>query len=389
MKVFQVHNFYAYPGGECSVVRRERELLRSAGVEVIPYEKHSSAINDLSVAGKAVGFLQIPFNRGVYREVRSILQDHRVDVAHVHNVFPLISPSVYHAIADEGVPIAQTVHNYRPLCPNGQFFRAGAICERCTEKSFLEAVKGRCVRKNYATSIMYAAAVYDGWRKNGYWSRIDRYIALNHFVSDRLINEELPLQRIAVLPNYVDVIADDVSDKREYVLYLGRLSPEKGLFTLLEAAQRVPDVPVIIAGEGPLYNDLAAQIEQRGIANVVLRGYVAGAEKAELLMHAACLIVPSLWYENCPISVLEALSCGTGLVVSRIGGLPELVREEDTGYLFEPGDAVGLAELMQRCSHDQSLARGLGEAALIDARLRFSAEVHLEGLMTIYNQIKC
>ena len=220
MKILQVHNFYKIPGGECSVVRAEQQLLIKHGNSVDQFVCDSGSIDNLGVLGKIGLFLGIPYNKRIFKQMIAAIKASKPDVAHVHNVFPMMSPSVYAALKSCGVPVVQTLHNYRFLCPNGQFFVDGVVCEDCQTKGFMSAVRKRCVRGSRVTSMMYALAISRAWKSGILPNAIDKFIALNNFVADKMVSGGVPRQKIAICGNYIESAASSVADKHGYILYL-------------------------------------------------------------------------------------------------------------------------------------------------------------------------
>lgn len=384
MKILQVHNLYRTRGGECGVVDAEKLLLESRGHTVVQFLADSTSLDHMTLPKKASAFLQIPYNLHIARHLASYVSEHEPDLAHVHNVFPMLSPSVYVALRRNSVPVVQTIHNYRFLCPNGLFYVNGRVCEACQEKGYWEAVRNRCMHGSVATSAFYASAVAWGWRSGTFHSCIDRYIALNAFVAGKLMVAGISKEKIRICGNFVSDFAEATAIKQGYALYLGRLSAEKGLTTLLAAARSVPELPLKIAGTGPLEVDLRKALGESGMDHIELVGHVAGETKRRLITEALCTVVPSEWYENFPLSVVESLALGTPVIASRVGGLPELIEHGHTGLLFPAGDVEGLAECLRWMSQNTSSAYELAANTVVTARERFSPQRHLDQLLAIY-----
>jgi glycosyltransferase involved in cell wall biosynthesis len=385
MKVVQIHNFYKDRGGECGVVEAQRRLLEEHGNIVLQFAADSGEIGRMPLLQQGLNYLQIPWNSGVAQRLFNFVHKHRPDVAHVHNVFPLFSPSVYQALSQAGVPVVQTVHNYRFLCPNGLFYINGEVCEACQDNGYWEAVRNRCMHGNVATSALYAAAIAWGWRSGIFQSCIDRHIALNAFVAGKLMAAGVPEEKIHICGNFVGEFAEVTAAKKRYALYLGRLSSEKGLTTLLAAARLVPELSLKIAGTGPLEDNLRRLIDEPDMGHIELIGYVSGEIKRCLIAEALCTVVPSECYENFPLSLAESLSLGTPVIASRIGGLPELIEHHRTGLLFSAGNVEALADCLRWMSRNASDAREMAAIALVTARERFSPQRHFEQLMEIYD----
>lgn len=387
MKILQVHNFYRTPGGECSVVRAERTLLESNGHVVIPYYRDSREIDGWGALRKARMLIDIPYSRRVERDIVAVIHACRPDVAHVHNVFPLLTPAVYRAIRSSGVPVVQTVHNFRFLCPNGQFFVDDRVCELCQERGYTSAVWNRCMQDSVLVSAAYATAIARSWKTGILPFGIDSFIVLNNFFAERLVAAGVPQERIRLLPNYVSECVKNVPPKGQYMLYLGRLSREKGIRTLLEAWRQIDDVPLKIAGSGPLLDEVRRMANELGGGRIEVLGHVHGDAKHELLKGALGAIVPSEWYENFPVSVVEAMAHGTPVLASHIGGLPELVADSATGLLFQPGDVESLVNATRRFLSEPGLRERLADGALAKAHALYGPVTHYHGLMAIYGQL--
>jgi len=368
----------------------ERQLLSQHGEEVYLYSKRSKDIDRYGWWRRLRTLQQVPCNPAAVSELTDMVRRMRPDVAHVHNVFPMISVGVYGALRALGIPVVQTVHNYRFLCPNGTSFVGGKVCEDCRTTDFGPCVQKKCMRNSRVISYYYARAVARGWDANIFPSSVTRFLALNEFTAGRLEHAGVPRSSIRICPNFVSVPPGREGARKEpFALYLGRLSEEKGLWTLLKAAERLPArARLVIAGTGPLEAELRRYVSSRLHRVVSFVGYVSGEEKFDLIRRAACLVVPSEWYENCPISVLEALACGTAVVASEIGGLPELVRNGTTGSLFDPGAEEPLAGALRGYMENPRLAQEHGTAARRLARDEFSAEAHYKRLRAAYEDAR-
>lgn len=389
MRILQIHNYYRTPGGECRVVDDERLLLEQHGEDVYLYSKHSKDIDTYSWWRRIRTLQQVPLNRAIVGELTDLVRRLCPDVAHVHNVFPMISVGIYDVLHALGIPVVQTVHNYRFLCPNGTFFVGGKVCEDCSTADFGPCVRKKCMHGSRVVSHYYARAISRGWSANIFPSAVTRFLALNEFTAGRLEQSGIARSSIRICPNFVTVPMGEADRKEPFALYLGRLSEEKGLWTLLKAVEMLPaGARVVIAGTGPQETMLRRYADSRLRGMVSFAGYVSGEEKFKLIRRAACVVVPSEWYENCPISVLEALACGTAVVASAIGGLPELVRNGETGCLFDPGSVEQLAGALRSYIENPRLAVDHGVAAQRLASEQFSGEVHYRGLRAAYEDAR-
>ncbi len=384
MKIIQIHNYYSTPGGECRVVEAEAELLSQHGHDVVPFSRDSQHIGDMPLPNKVMTYLRIPYNKKIYRELIPFIKYHQPDIAHVHNVFPMLSPSVYVALKQCGLPVVQTLHNFRFLCPNGKFFVNRRICENCQSKGFFSAVIKGCVRDNRLTSALYAAAIAHAWKSGNLPNNIDQYIALNRFVAEKMIDSGIPKRKMSICGNFIASESPSIADKKSYILYIGRLSPEKGIFTLLQAVSSLKGVTLKIAGTGPDEKYLQQHTHTQHGSHVEFIGHVSGQNKQRLIAEAICTIIPSECYENFPMTALESLSLGTPVIASSIGGLPDIIQPGLTGLLFEPGNHEQLAKCIQTLIDTPNKSTVMAKQAITLTASKFSPEKHYQQLMKIY-----
>ncbi len=345
MKIVIVHNTYQQPGGEDIVFRNECELLKSAGHTVVEYQRSNhDASNYVSVRQLALAKNTI-WAGDTRRDFRQLLLRERPDVVHVHNTFVMVSPSIYWACRDAQVPVVQTLHNYRLLCPGANFFRDGKVCEECLDHGVWRGVRYGCYQdSNRATAVV--AAMLSTHRFLGTWTRlVDYFLAPTEFARRKFIKGGLPQAKILVKPNFVDPDPGEGAGERSYALFAGRLSPEKGIRTLLAAwACLGHTIPLHIVGDGPLRAELEEFARQHGLSNVFFRGRLAWKETMAAMQGARCLLFPSECYEGAlPLTVVEAFACGTPVIASRLGAMQHLITDGGTGLHFTPGDAKDLA----------------------------------------------
>ena len=384
MKILQVHNYYQDYGGECHVVDAEKKLLEENGHEVIQYIRRSRDIDSWGVSKKILTLASIPYNLVEYKSLLKFIECVRPDVAHVHNVFPLISPSAYSALAKANVPVIQTVHNYRFLCPNGVFFIDNRVCEDCQTRGLFSSVRKRCMHDSYVISALYSASIANVWRTKNIPNNVSRFIVLNQFVYDKLLAAGISEKKLVTCSNFIDSQNKAVTVKKRYILYLGRLSVEKGVMTLLKAVASLDNVLLKVAGSGPEEQRFKQYVSECAADRVEFVGFVQGEEKERLIAEAICTVFPSECYENCPISVLESLSHGTPVIASNIGGLPDMVDESNTGLLFKPGDYKALAACIRKLWCDQAKSSYLAKNAIEKAKTKFSKEIHIKRIIEIY-----
>jgi glycosyltransferase involved in cell wall biosynthesis len=387
MKILVIHNHYQQAGGEKVAVEAQTALLRQHGHQVVLYAKQNTSIAEYGVVRRALFFPRTVFSRHCYREILDLVRRERPDVAHLHNVFPLISPAAYVALRVAGVPIVQTVHNFRLLCPNALFYTHGRICELCKGGQTMHAVRLRCFHDSYALSALYALTI-GMHRRVGTFARIARFIALTDFSAAKLIEGGLATQdEISVLGNFLPDPLPGVGSfhgRSPYVVCLGRLSPEKGVATLVEAAARVPDIDVKIMGDGPEGGALRELARLRHATNVEFLGQTTGDAKWKFLRQALAVVIPSLCYEQFPFALLEGMAAGTPILASRLGSLENLVDDGRNGLLFRAEDSQDLAEKLRLLRRDPQATATMGQCARRTVESRWSAEVHHDRLMKIY-----
>lgn len=363
-RVLVVHNRYQQAGGEDAVVDAEQALLRQHGHGVAYYGRHNDELARLSRWRAARDTVWSPRTT---REIAGQIDTFRPDVIHVHNSFPLVSPSVYWAAARAGVPVVQTLHNFRLVCPQAMLLRDGRVCEDCVGHVPWRAAVHRCYRDSALQSAA-VATLLQAHRALGTWQeKITLYVALNDFCRDKLVEGGLPAERIRIKPNFIDLPAP-VLQRREGLLFVGRLSKEKGLDVLQAAVdQASPAVRVRVVGAG------SAPFAPADPGRGVLLGALPPEQVYAQMASAVALVLPSIWYEAFPRTLVEAFANGLPVIASRLGALATLVEHGRTGLLFTPGDATDLARQM-----DWALAHPAQMAAMGDAARRHYDD-HLTG----------
>lgn len=397
MRILIANKFFFRNGGSESVMFAERRHLRDAGIEVIDFSMHdarnlpseyadhfvthrSYAREPQRLLERANAALKLIHSREAVKRIGALIDSARPDLVHGHNVYHQLTPSIFGAAHQRGVPIVLTLHDYKPICPTYSRLRHGRPCSECLDQRFLSVLRHRCADGSLSRSaVLYLEAVAHKLMRS--YEKVDAVIAPSRFVHRAATRSRFPSERVHVIPNGVETarIAPSSTDDG-YALFLGRLSPEKGIVTLLDAHTAVRGrVPLRVAGTGPLEQRLR---ESYPYAEFV--GHVSGAALEETLRRAAFLVVPSEWYENCPLAVLEAMAHGKAVLASKIGGIPELVLHGETGLLFPPGDREALARGLETLMGDVELRRRYGGAARRRAERHFSMERHIESLLGLY-----
>ncbi|MGX1351595.1 glycosyltransferase involved in cell wall biosynthesis [Bradyrhizobium elkanii] len=357
MKILVAHNRYQGRGGEDVVFEAEVDLLRAAGHSVETLTVSNETIN--SLPARITTTLSIADNAEGKRVVAEAIDRFRPDVVHVHNFFPLLSPAVFDLCRQKRVPAVVTLHNYRTICTGGMLLRDGRICHKCLDRGHRWGVVHRCYRGSLPGSIASAYMIAQHQRR-GTWTRPGlRLIALTQFAKTLFAQAGFDADRIDVKPNFMaDPGAPDPSTPRSGLLYVGRLSREKGVDVLLDAVVGT-GVPLRIVGEGPE----RVALEARASGHVAFLGGLSRGEVLREMANAEALVVPSLWYEGFPMVVVEAFARGTPVIASEIGGLAEVVTAGKTGALVPPGDAAALGKRIGEVLGAAGLTAAWGRAA--------------------------
>lgn len=387
MKIIIAHNSYILHGGEDVMAEQEANLLRENGNSVVEYRRSNREIEKRSMGGLSL-LLQTVWASDSRRDLRELLRREKPDLAHFHNTFMMISPSAYYACKEYGVPVVQTVHNYRLLCLRGDLFRGGKICEECVGKTVPYAgMRYRC----YHGSLSHSAAVASmllAHRALRTWERkVDLFIAPSAFLAGKLVQGGIPAEKIVVKPNFA---ALDTSEKAgrddRYAIYLGRLSPEKGVRSLIAAWQKIKDLRLLIVGAGPEEDYIRATIRERNLRNVEMTGPQTRDSAVALLKSAAFLVFPSQWHEPFGLVAVEAFASGVPVIAARAGAISEIVQDGHSGLLFAPGSTDELVRKVRWSIDNPEAIRRMGENARRVYEERYTPEKNYPMLMKIYHR---
>src|ERR1700722_8726336 len=384
MKILSVHNSYQLPGGEDYVFAQEADMLRFHGHEVVLYQVSNDqvkGVNPLVLLGNTI------WNRSIHHELRVLMQREKPDIVHVHNTFPVISPAVYHAAREAAIPVVQTLHNYRLLCPAATLFRNEQVCEKCVGKAipWPGVVHGCYRRSRLATSAGAAMLAIHHYKQT--WSEVvSAYIALTEFARGKFIEGGLPGEKIFVKPNYLQNDPGPGEGKGNYALFVGRLTPEKGVGTLLEAWGHLGrDLHLQIAGVGRM----AVEVEKASaeLESVTWLKWLSRAEILQRMKDTSMLIVPSTWYEGFPMVVVEAYAVGLPVMASNIGSMSSIVIDQRTGLHFAAGQAGDLGDkVLWFLPHAEEAARMRAEARL-EYESKYAGEINHAQIVSIYESV--
>ena len=384
MKILVVHNRYLEPGGEDAVVQAEKTMLEAEGHEVILYEGLNAEINSLNFFQKFIFFSKDVFwSKKVFHELQHIINQHKPDVAHFHNIFLALTPSAYDACFQSQVPVVQTLHNYRMLCANGIFFREGKTCEDCLKKGMFSAVCHRCCRKSFFLSWVIIRILRDLRYKKDLLDKVHEFIVLSEFSKRKFVENGFPEGKVVVKPNFVNVKTSQNSSKKGGALFVGRLCDYKGVDVLHEAFQRLPQIPLAIIGEGPLVDKVKQYAKE--MDHVEFLGRQSYHDVIKKMTKSACVIFPSACYETFGRVIIEAYACGVPVIVSDAGAAAELVQEEKTGFIFESGNSYQLAQKIQRLMDDHDLRKLMANNAREVYEEKYTEAVNYHQLIKIYS----
>jgi glycosyltransferase involved in cell wall biosynthesis len=405
MRILHVNKFFDFRGGAEVYMHALMERQSLAGHEVHAFSTRSSG-NVPSVDAprfverfdftKSEGIAKdlqkgsaFVWNREARREMTETIREIAPDVVHIHNIYHHLSTSILGPIRDARIPCVQTLHDYKLACPNYKMFTEGSPCERCKGGRYMEAVKHRCLSASAIPNVL--AAFEMGMTKfaQSYERTIRTFICPSQFLMDKMQEWGEPSSKFVVLPNPVEAPAQTVRPTPGVVLYAGRLSPEKGIETLVRAAARVKGIRLRIAGIGPEEERLKSLVSSLGATNIEFLGFLRSSDLQIERIRAGALAVPSVWYENAPLAVLEAMAEGLPILASRIGGLPELVIPNENGWLVEPQDVDAWVSALEgfHASSEEDLLR-LGTASRERAMSRHAWNTHLSALDEIYAGVK-
>jgi glycosyltransferase involved in cell wall biosynthesis len=387
MNVLLVHNFYQQPGGEDQVFADEGTLLEAHGHTVARFTMDNDAIEGM---GKVELARKTIWNNDSRQKLCDAARAIKADIVHFHNTFPLVSPAGYYGAHDAGAAVVQTLHNYRLLCPAATFYREGQVCEKCLGRAVpAPAVRYKCYRGSRVASAAIASMLTFHRMKGTWQQQVDLYIALTEFAKSKYIAGGLPAQKIAVKPNFVDPDPGIGAGASDFVLFVGRLTDEKGVPTLLKAWNHLEQkhgAKLKIIGDGPL-RDLVTSAAAKD-ASIEFLGRRAPAEVYSMMGHARMLLFPSQWYEGQPRTIIEAFAKGTPVIASRLGSMPEMVQHGKTGLLFEPGNPVDLAAQVQSLLSNPTAQKRMRGEARAQFESHYTAAQNHAALMQCYEQAR-
>lgn len=407
MKILMINSFNYLRGGGERCFFDLSDLLRARGHEVIPfcmdhpknlpseyqdyfvsYIDFPTELGKPGLSPKLRVLERVLYSREARDKVEALLADTRPDLVHIHGFIHEMSTSILPALKAAGLPVVQTLHDYKPACPNTTFVSNDRVCEACKGGRYFNMTRFRCKRGSLSASALATAEAYfhDVFRL--YQPNIDRFISPSRFLSDKMAEHGIRTP-ITTIPNFINPdLFQPVYDPGNYFVFAGRLVRVKGIMTLLEAMRHVKSDAILnIAGAGELEPEMRQYVADHNLSNVRFLGHLGTDELAHLVQHALFTVVPSEWYENYSMTVIESLACGTPVIGANIGGIPEQVRDGWNGHLFAPGDAVELAARMQHLLDDRDQAIEMGRRGRRQIETVNGPEAHYEQTMQVYESM--
>lgn len=405
MRILMVQTFYYYRGGDSTYMLSLSKLLEEKGHEVVPFAMEHPMNVSSPYARFFVSHIDFPellrgrsplgawkvVSRSIYSgearaKIAALADEVKPDIAHFHNIHAHLTASIIAPLRARRVPIVWTLHDYRLICPNTSFLSNGEICDRCLPNRFHEAILQRCKKGSLAASFV---AMLTTWydRLARVPTRVDRFITPSDFLREKLVQGGFDPAKITTVPNFVDLSAYRGLPEKDYFLYIGRLSEEKGLDILIRAVSALDGGRLLIVGTGPEEEALRRLARELGTGRVEFAGYKSGDELAALLAESQFVVLPSRWYENLPFAVMEAFAASKPVVASRIGGIPEMIEDGVDGLLVPMGDEAALAASLRRMLGDRAARVEMGRRGREKAERLYDREGHYRRIMGIYREV--
>ena len=386
MKVLVVHNQYFEFGGEDIVVENTVRLLQKYGHDVVMYIHSNREIREFSILEKVkFAIHDVVWSKKTYREMKILIQKEKPDIVHTHNIFVLISPSVYDACHDMGVPVVHTFHNYRVFCANGNFFRNGRVCLDCISGKYSSALVHRCWRNSFLITATFIRMLRIHSRRRTFQNKVDAFIALTDFGKKLFVQGGIPAEKIHICSNFVDVKRQEDRDIGDFAVFAGRLVQHKGIFTLVKAFEKIPHCRLVIIGDGPAFNDLKKMT--KNMEHIQLVGRLSYIATMECLKKASLMVFPSEWYEGAPLIVIESLAYGIPVLISDVAFRGVGISANSCGLEFAAGNSDDLARKAERLMSDRATLRQMGRNARKLYEENYTPDKSYQALMRVYSEL--
>ncbi len=382
MRILFVHNKYRQAGGEDTALALETALLKERGHAVDTLFFNNEEIDEGWMA-KVQALKNALYNRSSEKKIIGKIREFAPDIIHVHNLFFVASPSILSGAAKMHVPVVLTVHNYRLICCNALLLRNNQPCEICVKRKLpMAGVRYRCYRGSAAASGMVTLVTGIHKFRHTWQTKVAKYIVLTAFTKEKLLNSSLgiPLEQLVIKPNFVPDLGVGELPRDKFFLFAGRLAKEKGVYTLLEAFQGMPEKILLVAGEGPEKDLLKVEYQQA--ENIRFLGKLDNRELSDLMRKCQALVFPSIWYEGLPFVILEAFCAGTPVIASNLGAMSTLIKNGYNGIHFKPGNAPDLKEAVWRFGGNRNDLYANARQTYLD---HYHPDIHYKSVMEIYD----
>jgi len=406
MKVLMVHKFYYVEGGAERYVFNVTDLLEKKGHTVIPFAMQDernfeseysqyfvdrfgpdqlfetkNPLRRLKIADRII------FNKEAQKQLSALIEATKPDIAHVHSIYHHLSPSVLHTLKKYNLPVMLTLHDYKIVCPNYIFLDGDRnVCEACQGKHFWKATAKKCFRNSYAASALVTAEAYVNYWKKSYLNNVDVFVSPSKFLGDKISQYGYQNKPVLVQPYTLDLNAyEPCYDASDYFVFMGRLTHEKGVNFLLDAAKRIHGADLYILGTGPLEQEMRARVANENLTHVKMLGYKSGDELRDIVRQAKFTVITSEWHDNSPLVIYESLSLGNPIVGARMGGIPELIEEGVDGHVYDRGDIDAFVERVNDLIANPDKTISMGRNARKKAEALFGFDEHYKKLMKLYD----
>ena len=402
MKILNINKFYYRKGGSEAYYFALADLLRENNHEVIPFSmkdnknyetKYSKyfveniSYENMGIKEKAVNGAKLIYSVEAKKKVKNIVNDNTPDIAHLHIFQHQLSPSILKEIKKNGTYVVNTVHDLKVICPNYKMLNEGEICEKCKSDKFINCLKSKCIKGSTVNSMLNTIEAYTHRILKSY-DYVDKFICPSEFYMNKFIEFGIPKEKVVHIPNFVDVSKFNPNYEHEdYFVYFGRLSEEKGINTLIKSMKYVNKSKLIIVGTGPIEKELKEFVVKENIKNVEFVGFKTGNELENIIKQSRFIVIPSEWYENAPMSIIEAMAYGKAVLGSNIGGIPEFIEDNHTGMIFKTKDEIDLANKINYLIDQENQTIEMGKNARIRAEKLYDKTVHYEKIMDLYNEV--
>ncbi len=404
MKILQVNKYHHDQGGANRYYLELSRALTEEGHDVVhfsmqdernepsPFSEYFVENVDFNRPGslfdQAKRSMRVIYFPQARRMIRKIVERYTPEIAHLHNIYHHLSPSFLPVLEERGIPVVMTAHDYKLICPNYTLFDGRNICEKCRGGKSYQVLLSRCYPGSFPKGITLAVEAYLHKLLGTYSKCLDVIIVPSRFMKETMVRFGIPEKKISFIPNFVDPVPTEIQNgSGEYILYFGRLAREKGLPTLIGAMQSYSEISLVIAGDGPARSDLERMCVERKILNVDFVGRKNAREIIRLIEGSRFTVLPSVWYENCPLSVLESMAHGKPVVGADIGGIPDLIDDGTDGLLFEAGNEADLGEKIGRLVKDREFCVELGRKGYQKVKEFYNKEVHCRSVLSVYEKL--